>query len=727
MTLFAATASSVLSLTTFTRNSRTPAATMGAAAAPRGAGQHSSRAAIFSSSLCFLLHLFATVRSQLVGPGGMVPYGSGGGGRRVSYGVVRDASKGFFVGGSAIEDLNGVYERVGGLPRNSKHVGIHYKDGSLTYLNEATGWFMAMVDASPDDGQDPGVDPMTGEPKRKIASRTEWVFIDENGKDRFWHEGETILPGSGTSWKHKPAKSAGERGAFADIFDDIFPVATAEDNFVDLDELPWQVIGVMDPDMLHRLKYHKRYHQHTIKRALSGGDLPQLAGHSGNGFVSFDIEMPKVLEKYFDVRNIFRVTDNSNFGENGELLEQSAQQLQQPKEVDEVLTKKIEIDESLHVFTKANVEVLEKVRDLILKIRTEIQEKPTSFYEDVNDILEQFLKDNEGVLQFEANRNRLILYAWIEAGILKLQSFFLRRVNSLTDPAKLSKEAKGKVEKALAMFPRWNAGLLENAMVQFDLGEPGRARHFLEQILRSNRKYPELFSWLLIAHTHDKRQWEAQVEYPAPKFGGLLTDEKEKSNFDDEKSSDSSRGSSGNKLKKIENPQQFLREKSNYYRLLAVPVDLLSPVEDEFLKKQYRQLSKATHPDKHGIEYKELFQKIAKGYETLQSTQKRPEYDDGQDLSDLKAQHQVEDEDGHKTKTLKEEVSENYFPEKHGFHPFGDPFERKKHEGYGDSYTGYKKTKNPEEYTEKTPVRYAFPLFQTGGNDNPDLERRAEL
>ena len=55
--------------------------------------------------------MLSGVGAQLVGPGGVVPYGGGGGGpRRV--GTVRDWAQGFFVAGSTLDDLNGVYALV---------------------------------------------------------------------------------------------------------------------------------------------------------------------------------------------------------------------------------------------------------------------------------------------------------------------------------------------------------------------------------------------------------------------------------------------------------------------------------------------------------------------------------------------------------------------------------------------------------------------------------------
>ena len=84
-------------------------------AVPSSFRAHTARA--MSALLPALLLLSATTTvgaNSLVGPGGMVPFGGGGGGgRRTSYGVVRDAAKGFFVTGSSLKGVNGIFERVG--------------------------------------------------------------------------------------------------------------------------------------------------------------------------------------------------------------------------------------------------------------------------------------------------------------------------------------------------------------------------------------------------------------------------------------------------------------------------------------------------------------------------------------------------------------------------------------------------------------------------------------
>ena len=34
--------------------------------------------------------------------------------------------------------------------------------------------------------------------------------------------------------------------------------AMEQDTFVDMDEIPWQIIGIMDEDMLRNLQYYKQ-------------------------------------------------------------------------------------------------------------------------------------------------------------------------------------------------------------------------------------------------------------------------------------------------------------------------------------------------------------------------------------------------------------------------------------------------------------------------------------
>ena len=119
--------------------------------------------------------LFAGAAAQLVGPGGMVEY-SGGGGARRGWGTVSEPAAGFFVAGSTLKALNGVYARE--HPERVDRV-CNRRACQLAYVNHASGWTLAL--AEPPDGYD-----ATG------GRSTEWVFVDRKGRDAFGHRGETV-------------------------------------------------------------------------------------------------------------------------------------------------------------------------------------------------------------------------------------------------------------------------------------------------------------------------------------------------------------------------------------------------------------------------------------------------------------------------------------------------------------------------------------------------------
>ena len=67
---------------------------------------------------------------------------------------------------------------------------------------------------------------------------SEWLFIDPDHRDRFGHEGATVIPGSGRDWVHLHRK--GRQGAGSN------PHAAALAEVDDLNELPWQIIFIGD-------------------------------------------------------------------------------------------------------------------------------------------------------------------------------------------------------------------------------------------------------------------------------------------------------------------------------------------------------------------------------------------------------------------------------------------------------------------------------------------------
>ena len=186
--------------------------------------------------------LFAGAAAQLVGPGGMVEY-SGGGGARRGWGTVSEPAAGFFVAGSTLKALNGVYARE--HPERVDRV-CNRRACQLAYVNHASGWTLAL--AEPPDGYD-----ATG------GRSTEWVFVDRKGRDAFGHRGETVLPGSGDDWRH-----LGRGGDLGDRDERASVAAGGED---DWSQLPWQVIYIGDPDMVNQLRRRPASTDSTAVRA----------------------------------------------------------------------------------------------------------------------------------------------------------------------------------------------------------------------------------------------------------------------------------------------------------------------------------------------------------------------------------------------------------------------------------------------------------------------------
>jgi len=85
---------------------------------------------------------YSLAQRSLVAPGAMTPGGGGGGGKRGGgWGVVGKWPIGFFVAGSSITDMNGLYifigERDDSLP----------EEGIMTWGNLGSSWTIANVDA----------------------------------------------------------------------------------------------------------------------------------------------------------------------------------------------------------------------------------------------------------------------------------------------------------------------------------------------------------------------------------------------------------------------------------------------------------------------------------------------------------------------------------------------------------------------------------------------------
>ena len=241
-----------------------------------GRGRHAARApaaAAAASSfvlLCLGTYPLAATAQSLVGTGGITPYsgGGGGGGRRGR--LVRapqEPPAGFFLAGSSIPGVNGVYG-----PR----VGNDRLAGNLTYLkgfvvhgaypSDHSGWVLAHVQQRFWDAG-------------WLGRRNEWVLIDATGRDRFGQDGErSFIPGAGSDfWYHlhraaRPGAPPTSSAEAASEHSTSLRVHEGDEASEDEAELPWQLVAFGDVQRLDEVwEQHK---QHRERAAADAGVRP---------------------------------------------------------------------------------------------------------------------------------------------------------------------------------------------------------------------------------------------------------------------------------------------------------------------------------------------------------------------------------------------------------------------------------------------------------------------
>jgi hypothetical protein len=208
------------------------------------------------------MSLYNPGSGALVGPGALTQY-DGRPGRQRARGFVRVSKypDGFFVAGSSLTNMNGLYGRVQSVPLALTKT----HEFKLAYKNDNSGYIMAMVDVP--DQAFPGADD------------AEWVFIDEDGRDRFTHPGDTIVPGSGTRWAFAAPRetrnaAGGRDGGVGGAAAAAAAVVEREEEHED--QLPWQVIAILSADMLEKLRRHWQWYEYDCRMARGGGGLAKL-------------------------------------------------------------------------------------------------------------------------------------------------------------------------------------------------------------------------------------------------------------------------------------------------------------------------------------------------------------------------------------------------------------------------------------------------------------------
>jgi hypothetical protein len=172
--------------------------------------------------------------------------------RRSCY--VDEPAFGFFVAGSTHKQLNGLYIR-----RNLPNPCPREHGIILYYEHMDSGWTMLLADCE--------AKPPASAWGYERSAENGWFFVDPRAADRFTHPGETIVPGAGVRWKHVH-RSGGAQAGRAASGHGSSQLAKAEAD--DEDELPWQVIAILDNDILRQLAGGAEYHKQRVAEAVAG-------------------------------------------------------------------------------------------------------------------------------------------------------------------------------------------------------------------------------------------------------------------------------------------------------------------------------------------------------------------------------------------------------------------------------------------------------------------------
>jgi hypothetical protein len=151
----------------------------------------------------------------MVGPGALTQRSESGGGRSGGWGVIDKWPVSFFVGGSDLYGLNGLFERA------EKDWNLPL-EGAVTWRNRISGWTLLSGVTSRTSKRAASSTPT--DTSHTLSGRPEWHFLDAQGLDRFRCDGGEYLPNSGRAWSHrhdltKQTLRVGDRAAARDAVD----------------------------------------------------------------------------------------------------------------------------------------------------------------------------------------------------------------------------------------------------------------------------------------------------------------------------------------------------------------------------------------------------------------------------------------------------------------------------------------------------------------------------
>ena len=229
----------------------------------------------------------------------LVPGGTGRAQRQRGTVMVDEPPYGFFIAGSSVKTINGVYIRRN-IPRDpsqlrqGEDILLYYvhmdNNGSTMILSEKRRKPVTPRDEveEDEDGEDEEEDEDEVEDhwfRQVQPPKRQWLFVDEKNVDRFSHVGDTIVPGAGTRWKHVHKKSGGgglsssaAASATAAAYSSFFGLGggggggsqIVEASQDDHNELPWQVIAILDTGILNQIMRGAKYHKHRVSESMAG-------------------------------------------------------------------------------------------------------------------------------------------------------------------------------------------------------------------------------------------------------------------------------------------------------------------------------------------------------------------------------------------------------------------------------------------------------------------------
>ncbi|KAH8058952.1 hypothetical protein JL722_5495 [Aureococcus anophagefferens] len=233
---------------------------------------------------------------SLMGPGAMTEYEAPSRGRRAGHGLRRRPRRGLLRRRVVAQDMNGIYTR--------KDCAVPGFRVAMSYAHSGkNGWCMALCAeqrerkpkptavAKRKPPKIPGGDDSdweTEESEEELSPEEEeddddddaaylWRLVDPTFRSRFTHKGDTLIPGAGTRWT-----AVGDAGAVGsgECFGGGDQMVEGRSEEEVEDELPWQIIALLDAGITRDLLRSAAWREHKIRVAASGEELPTLPARS---------------------------------------------------------------------------------------------------------------------------------------------------------------------------------------------------------------------------------------------------------------------------------------------------------------------------------------------------------------------------------------------------------------------------------------------------------------